>query len=270
MAMGFYDFNLIINLETQIDLYEQDRIAHWQTFEPKFKQAERFANAVLKNSETLIPVEEIDSDLSELQEDIDKSQNPDKTYQQILKSNLPIEEQSTEVARLFSLEDPSSEESPLRLIWERFVINLSREAIRKITDGALRIFKLYNLVLSSSPSKSTQSFLSRLSRCYVWGFEPECIILCRSVVDTAFRDYIDDEICKRQGEYSTNSKGEYYFTLSNRIKAAFKEGIIDRRAKDMAFVIKERGDKAVHYQPDITTQVWETICDTVAVLEKIT
>jgi hypothetical protein len=44
---------------------------------------------------------------------------------------------------------------------------------------------------------------------------------------------------------------------------------IDNKTKEYTIAVKKRGDKAVHYQPDITKQVWETICDTLMVLEKI-
>ena len=60
------------------------------------------------------------------------------------------------------------------------------------------------------------------------------------------------------------------FTLTDRIHAASKEGRVDEAIKSKALKVKSRGDKAVHYQPDITKNVWETICDTVVILEKIT
>jgi len=275
MELGFYDYDLINNLETQVDLYEQDRQIHWENQSEtgtidsalKLDRAERFAKTVLKNSEQLIPVQEIDADLSSLQYEINRVPEFEKKWNDIVNSDLPEDKIHESLRELFKdrPEEPQSEESPLRLLWERFVIDMSWEAIRKIEEGASRIFRLYKLVLISAPSESTQRFLSRLSRCFVWGFDPECIILCRAVIDTAFRDTVSDEVCEKHF-----GKNGYEFNLSKKIQAAYKEGIINDQIKNKAFRIKNRGDKAVHYQPDITRNVWETICDTLAVLEEIT
>ena len=267
---GFYDFDLNIKLETQIDLYEQDRQRYWEGLSGwsaiGYERAERFAQAVLKNSEQLIPVEEIDGDLAKLQNEINEVPLWWKRIFDILSLDLPEDEKRKRLQELpqESPPDPQDDESPLKLVWERFIINMSWEAIGKIEEGASRIFQLYNLVLSSSPSKSTQQFLGRLSRCYVWGFDPECIILCRAVIDTAFQKSVDYDICKRHFGKRRN------YDLSDRIQAALNEKMIDEDIAKKARTVKERGNKAVHVQPGITKDVWGTIRDTVAVLERIT
>jgi hypothetical protein len=50
---------------------------------------------------------------------------------------------------------------------------------------------------------------------------------------------------------------------------ATRERIIDEQTGKLANTVKWRGNHAVHYQPDITKQVWETIRDTIKVLEKL-
>ena len=145
------------------------------------------------------------------------------------------------------------------------MIHISWEAVGKIEEGASRIFQLYRLVLCSTPSKSTQEFLGRLCRCYIWGFDPECVMLCRSVIDTAFKDSVAYEIC----EDHCGKPFRGGFSLSDRIFAALKEGIIDEDIAKKARTVKQRGNQAVHRQPSITN-VWGNICDTVAILERIT
>ncbi len=60
---GFYNFDLNIHLNAAVDSYEQDRQRYWDKLggwsATEYDQAERFAEAVLKNSEKLIPIEEI-------------------------------------------------------------------------------------------------------------------------------------------------------------------------------------------------------------------
>jgi hypothetical protein len=284
MAFGsFYEFDLIINLESIVGAYSDDRQFYWQTQENeklgdvsiRFERAERFAEAILKNTEKLIPEKEIDEELSVFQDEFQKYLS---RWERLAKmtvdefkdiSKLPTQEEREAAIREINKgipEDPDCKESSLHIIWERFVIDMSWDAIGKIREGALRIFKLYELMLKSSPSEATQKFLSRLTRCYVWGFDPECIIMCRAVIDAAFKDRIPNKICKK---YFVENDS-YDFTLSNRIVAAYKEGIIGKEIRVKAFDVKEQGDDAVHYKPDITKDVWETICLTLDVLKKIT
>jgi len=270
---GFYDFDLDIQLETQIDSYEQDRQRYWEALGDfsaiQFDQAERFAEAVLKNSEKLIPIEEMDGDLSKLQYEMKKSPKKfDKRITEILNSGLPSEKKTALICDVLKdyPEDPRSEDSPLKLVWERFVIKMSWEAVGKIEEGAKKIFQLYNLVLCSTPSKSTQQFLGRLSRCYIWGFDPECIILCRAVIETAFNDSVTYEICEKHCRKHSQI-GD--FSLKDRIEAALKDSIIDKDIAKKAQTVRQRGNQAAHRQPSITN-VWGIICDTVAILERIT
>ena len=238
----------------------------------RYEQAERFAQAVLKNSEQLIPIEEIEKDLSKLKYEIERCPAEyDKRISDILDLDLPSDKKIALICEVLKdyPADPQSEDSPLRLVWERFIIDMSLVAIERVEQGASRIFQLYKLVLCSVPSLPTQQFLGRLSRCYVWGFDPECVILCRAVIDTGFYHFVSDDICEKHREFQKDTKGQHYYTLANRIKASFQEGIIDREIREKAFRIKDRGDEAVHRQPRITKDIWGTICDTVAVLENI-
>lgn len=274
----FYEHDLQIQLEITVVNYKEGRQRYWENLSGRsaiaYDQAERFAEAVLKSTGQLMSVEEVEDDLSKLQNEINKINRLPLYWKRaldILSLGLPEDkkrERLEELAKEWPA-DPQSEDSPLKLVWERFIIDMSCEAIEKIVEGASRIFQLYDLVLRSTPSKSTQEFLARLSRCYIWGFDPECVILCRAVIDTGFYDFVPDDICEKHRQFQIDTKGEHYYTLANRVKASFQEGIIDKEIKQKAFTIKERGDKAVHRQPGITKDVWGTIRDTVAVLETI-
>lgn len=272
---GCYNFDLNIKLATEIDSYEQDRQRFWENLGGwsaiEYDRAERFAKAVLKNSEQLIPIEEIDGDLSRLQCEIkkfNKRSELDQKFGEIANSDLPSDKKTALICDVLKdyPPDPQSEDSPLKLVWERFAIDMSWEAIGKIEEGASRIFKLYNLVLRSTPSKSTQQFLARLSRCFIWGFDPECVMLCRAVIDTAFHENVTPDMCIKHPIEPNRPR----FNLANRIYAARKEGLIDDDIEGKADKVRLRGNHAVHEQPGLTKDVWGTICDTVAVLERIT
>lgn len=73
MAKEFYEYDLITQLETTVDLYEQDRKIYWEEVELLiFITAEKFANLILKNTETLISIEEINAESKFLQKELGK------------------------------------------------------------------------------------------------------------------------------------------------------------------------------------------------------
>jgi hypothetical protein len=276
----FYKYELKHQLESIIDLHEQDRENYWNEklgdeeqyiLNTAYEQAEDFAEAVLKSAETLLVSENTDNDTKALGKEFRRIKNYPEYFntasRQIWKSDKTLEEKRSLLFELFQERpvDPEDEASPLRLVWERLYIDLAWNAIDKIDEGTQRIFKLYTLALKTRLCPATQKFLARLGRCYVWGFDSECVILCRAILDTAFRDAVKPEICEKH--FGRNR--EYDFTLNDKIWAAQKEGIIDEKTKDLAIQVKERGVKAVHYQPDITTDVFGTIRDTITVVEKL-
>lgn len=149
MDKGSYKYELINSLEIQINEYEGDRETYLGNQNETgtvdlaidSDRAERFAQAVLKNTEQLIPVQEIDDDLSNLQYEINKPTELNKQGDKILNLDLPWEEKRKllweEVLKDYS--SPKDEDSPLRLVWENFMIDLSWDAVGKIEEGASRI-----------------------------------------------------------------------------------------------------------------------------------
>lgn len=287
MPSGFYEptgkYGLLHQLESIIDLYEQDRESYWSEKVDEssygldsliYEQVDKFTQAVLKHTAELVETEQLDANLQDIDLELKEASTHYEDFvhelNRIVKSDQPVEEIRKQCVNLLREAPPKfpdeDENGLLRMIGEKLCASLAWEAMNIVEDGTRRILKLYILVIKTAPSKTTQSFLSRLSRCFVWGFDPECIILCRSAIDAAFRDVVDDEICRK---YEILPRS-YEFTLSSRIQAAFKEGIIDNRIRNAAYRVKNRGDKAVHYQPDLGEDVWQVIRDTLSVLQRIT
>lgn len=150
-------------------------------------------------------------------------------------------------------------------IGDRFAIEMAREAIWKSDDAANRLFDLWSLTIDALPKKACLQFLRAISRTYVWGFDGECVILCRGALDTAFREAVDDELCTKHGESPTR----YGFTMVSRIWAAFKAKMIDEHARDAALGVNDRADKNVHDSPDATPEILGTIRDTLSVVGQV-
>jgi hypothetical protein len=269
----FYKFDLTNPLEGVIQEYENEREGFWAgkdlDYHIEYDKAERFAQFVLKGTESLANTQKIEEDLASFQYEATKEDTATKKFNEesrktVKPGKTPSKEEIEKIKELFRNyieerpEEPRNENSPLRLVWERFCIDLAWQSADKMTEGANRIFNLYRLVLSSPPSRPTLDYLLRLSRCYIWGFDPECVILCRSIMDTAFRKIMSDKL----GE-----ENQFDYDLKNRIDVAVEKGFIDGKTGRLAHSVRIRGNKAIHYQPDATKDVWNTIRDTISVLE---
>ena len=172
---------------------------------------------------------------------------------------------SPEFEALWELGEYLPEGTPLGYLGERLFVDLLGQAVGMCEDGARRLLDLLRLTIVAAPAKPTADFLRRVSRCYLWGFDAECVILCRSALDTAFRERMSDEMCE-SGLEPTQRR----FSLADWIKAAFKKKLINYDEKEAAFSVKERGDKAVHYDPRATQDICGTVVLTLTVLKAIT
>ena len=119
--------------------------------------------------------------------------------------------------------------------------------------------------LPLSTIEPTQAFLRRVGRCFVWGFDPECVILCRGAIETALRDVIDDDLCHRYGQPAAR----YGYTLAQRINAAESSGILDKDVAKAARRANERATKSAHDNPEATKDALGTIKDTLRVILKL-
>ena len=140
-----YSWELCNQLETTVQLYEEDRQRHqedlggWSAI--LYEQAERFAQAILKNTEKLVLAEEIDGDLSKLQYEmnrVNKISELAERINDIASMDIPCDEMHKLICDLAKEcpRDPQDDESPLKLVWERFIIDISWDAVRKIEEGA--------------------------------------------------------------------------------------------------------------------------------------
>ena len=188
-------------------------------------------------------------------------QNGSRTTEDFINKLLPsIQSLSQKIPKQFN-----DDTFFLPLVKERLEIELAKIPLDKLCQGAQRIINLYLIALSIPPQKPILHYLNRLSRCYIWGFDPECIMLCRSVIDSAFKKAVNDKICKEK----LGDRGSMKFSLNDRITVGHNIGLLDEQMKETAIEIKDRGNNAVHVQPDNATDVLDAITKTIAVLEKI-
>ena len=271
-----YQFDLDVQLETAIDIYEQDRTQFWEeSHDPEvvvariaFSQAERIAEALLKSTDTVLLNDGLPGIETKLGGDRTIFLEKLSTYRTAILDAYRANGLSPPPAELWRLEMAGRPpDGPLKLVWERLCIKLAWDGVSSMRKGALRILDLWGFLLDIQPDTHALQFLRRVGRCFIWGFDPECIIVCRSTLDTAFRDAVSDNVC--MSIYPNRKPEDRKFGLANRIVVAYKTQLIDKSTKKLAFSVKMRGDKAVHYDPHATKDVAGTIRDTIIVLKEL-
>lgn len=146
------------------------------------------------------------------------------------------------------------------LILEKIQIEAAWEFANDTASMAQRYLDITDQVLEHEPGQAVLRFLRRVSRCFVAGFYPETIILCRAVLENALREKYDRE------RKPLPSAGVRQSDMSARLAKAEDYGWLTRRHRTDAWTIWKRGSKAVHEDPTVTSAAMDTIHRTISVL----
>jgi hypothetical protein len=142
-------------------------------------------------------------------------------------------------------------------IKERVQIDVAWQFATGTDEMAERCLELAQLVLASPPADPVLRYLTRLSRCYIAGFLPECVMLCRAVFENGIKDAFS-----RAGGPSPES-------MRKRIDQARERGWLTDEGRLEADAIWARGNKAVHQDPFLVQEVSETIAMMLRVLGQL-
>lgn len=275
-------FDLVVQLVTCIDEYEEDRKRYWQARTDGgdwgmqsrlLGHAESVATALLADTHDLIgsnTAPDVNTQFThEQQAYLSAIDSEITSFMNLVKQKLPkgvspaVFDQYINHVALDQL--PPSEAPLLKLVWERLCIHLADDFAARVIVAANRVLQLSNLLVSGKPSDDTVRFLRRISRCFIWGFDAECVILCRGAIDTAFTSAVPDATCDKHGLV----RASFGHTLTNRIRAALLEGIIDDETKRAAFRVNTPATEAAHRNPDEAIGILGVIQDTRDVLQRL-
>lgn len=128
---------------------------------------------------------------------------------------------------------------------------------------AERCVSLSRFVIEAAPRPQVLRFLKRVTRCYVVGFSPECVIVCRAVLESALRDTFDRKDIPLPAPSGTKSH------MRGWLDAAVMFRWLTPVGRDHAWEVWVRGNKAVHDDPHVTDHVLETIGYTMETLEQL-
>ncbi len=157
---------------------------------------------------------------------------------------------------------------------------LGHEVVEMQVRAEKRILKLVALMEKQGVDAEIRHFLNEATKCYLYGFDIQCIIMCRSVLDAYFEQLIPDNTC-RDNKACIDDKEKYY-VLADRIKVAEYIGMISQ-GLDTEFLrkIKDAANKQIHpsrwdkksngcSRIHVTEEfVWDILVRTVLVIKNI-
>lgn len=86
------------------------------------------------------------------------------------------------------------EESKSPLIRDRVSLELAQTAIEQLKGAHERALRLVGLIHGKELSDRASSYVQRATTLYIWGFEPEAAVMCRSSLEAALSDRLAEWI----------------------------------------------------------------------------
>jgi hypothetical protein len=142
------------------------------------------------------------------------------------------------------------------------VVGLARSAQSRFQD-------LFILMQRTRLSAPATRFLRRVSRCYLYGFDVECAIMCRSALDAEFQAEIPSDDCLANGSRRTTRDGEPAFNLCERINAAGQTGRLDAESVEMAHEIRLQTNQLIHRNPRPPENLGGIVAKTIRVISAL-
>ncbi len=145
------------------------------------------------------------------------------------------------------------------LLKEHACIAFGWEAMGMLSTARERFLDLLFLLRDREPSCRAKDFLQRVARCYLFGFDAECVVMCRAALDREFDEKVvdDDQVSDWWAWYKDTPDGKKYRgkkppygKLWAKIQAAEHAKMIEQADREAADKVRKRGNDAVHKKPD--------------------
>lgn len=146
---------------------------------------------------------------------------------------------------------------------DKLEIELAYESVAELRKMAIRCFELTQDVLTERPGEPVRRFLRRLGRAYTAGLVAESVILCRAVLENSLVERFD------RASIPLPATPEGRSSMRTRIDAARTLNFLSDEAARSAITIWQRGNTAVHNDPDATSDALGTIRLTLLVLKEL-
>jgi hypothetical protein len=153
----------------------------------------------------------------------------------------------------------------LSLLRERFSIALQADAINRAGYGALRLLMLADLFHQIQPREGTLHQVGRPCLQFIWGFDPDCAIICRAVLEAA----LDRRVAEGSAAPSPHQPGAHGLHLVECGTLQQDEGIPSAEALGLVRQVEQLAKKAVQGRLFGPEKALEAVRGTVTVLEEL-
>ena len=124
-------------------------------------------------------------------------------------------------------------------------LRMTKHLLPSFDRIADRAWHLAEIVVVSRPSLQVQRYMKRATRCYLLDLVPECLVMCRAILENAVND------CYRSQNTAWPRDEEGRTTMRVRLEHAEKNGWLgDTTATELAQMVWTRGSKAAHSDPE--------------------
>jgi hypothetical protein len=187
--------------------------------------------------------------------------------------SLSIAVPAFEVLRELRSADKGEPATLIPALLEQMEYLLGLQVIGMIDRAENRILDLLILAAAFQPSRRGRSFLRRVSRCYLFGFDVECVVMCRSVLDAEFAFHVPADKCLQtfpqlRRKRKPGSK-QPLVDLWHRIETAKELRWIDLATASKAHKTRKDGNEIVHSSPALRVNALSYISDTLAVIREL-
>jgi hypothetical protein len=152
---------------------------------------------------------------------------------------------------------------PPRRLHAHVELEIARSFTLATDEMAKRCLELARIALPHPPGDAVNRFLQRLGRCYIVGFFPECVIICRAVLEKALLEKFERE--RKRLPPVPPGRSEMVARLSKAVDL----GWFSRQQLSDGRTINERGNKAVHEGPHMVADAFDTIQLTLGLLRAL-
>jgi hypothetical protein len=128
-------------------------------------------------------------------------------------------------------------------VLEGLQIAVAYEYSTETAEKAKRCATLARLVIRGSPRDAVLRFLGRVSRCYILGLNPECLVMCRATLENAVKERFD----KARIPLPATPAGKS--AMAARIEDARHRAWLSDIAAADAWALWKRGSKIAHDDP---------------------
>ena len=154
------------------------------------------------------------------------------------------------------------------IVQHGILIELASEAADTLLAGAeQRVHFLTELVAQRVMSERARAFLERATRLYLWGFEPECVVMCACALEAAYPERFSDLNMFRLQITKYEKKDEY--TPGQYEMAARASHVYSAAQGKAAANIRASRNFTVHSVPILSMSSTQALQDTADLLDAL-